>query len=55
MLYNLRDAVFNRLICWLMEHCHCWSMVFYTACRQYYPKSTKNMFECWWEEQAKGE
>lgn len=50
MFYELRDAIFNRLACWLMKHCHCWSMVFYTACRRYYPANVKCMYESWAEE-----
>lgn len=50
MFYEIRDAIFNRLACWLMNHCHCWSMVFYTACRRYYPANVQCMYESWAEE-----
>lgn len=52
MFYEIRDAIFNRLACWLMEHCHCWATVFYTACNRYYPDEVKCMYKSWAEERG---
>lgn len=31
---DFRDCILNRLAVWCMKHCHNWSIIFYTACRQ---------------------
>ena len=49
MLYEIKEVVFNRLIVWLMNHCHCWASVFYTACNRYYKEEVVGMYESWKE------
>ena len=52
-LYEIRDIIFNHLIVWMMEHCHCWADVFYTACSRYYPNTVRGYFNSWDEDMKK--
>ena len=47
IFYYWRDEICNKLIVWLMNHCHCYATVFYTACKRYYPKEVKCMYQSW--------
>jgi hypothetical protein len=49
MLHEIKETIFNKLIVWLMNHTHCWSTVFYTACKRYYPGSVVAMYKSWYE------
>lgn len=55
MLHEIKEKIFNNLIVWLMNHTHCWSRVFYTACEQYYTKDVVAMYESWYEKAKKRE
>lgn len=43
----LRDDIFNFLICWLANHCHCYGTTFYSICDRYYPADVKIYSESW--------
>lgn len=49
MLHEIKETISNKLIVWLMNHTHCWSTVFYTACKRYYPGSVVAMYKSWYE------
>ena len=43
----LRDDIFNFLIRWLANHCHCYATTFYSICDRYYPSEVKVYSESW--------
>lgn len=49
MLHEIKETIFNKLIVWLMNHTHCWSTVFYTACKRYPARSVVTMYKSWYE------
>ncbi len=45
--FRFRDDVFNRLMRWLMTHCHCYCSTFYELCDQYHVSETIALFNEW--------
>ena len=45
MMYEIRDDVFNWLICFLIKHCHCYASTFYEFCKRYYVGEIKVITE----------
>ena len=52
MFFEMRNAIFNRVIIWMMKHCRCSCGVFYTACGCYHPASVRNMVTMYLEEKT---
>lgn len=50
MWYEIRDAIGNKIIQWIMKHIHCDASTYYICCEQYYPEDVKAMSNSFFEE-----